>query len=99
MLRMIKLHVSWAESRSQAEEQAVKERPNGGMPFPKAEMREPENFQAMAKQVSIENVEERVLTFADLEEVYAHNVGRNRVEFIGAHGERVIPKLDGPEKG
>jgi len=69
------------------------------MPFPRAEMREPEDFQALAKQVSIENVEERVLTSADLEEVYAHDVGRNRVEFMGANGERVIPKLDGPEKG
>ena len=96
MPRMIQLHVSWAASRSQAEEQAVKERPNGGMPFPKADIREPESFQAMEKQASIED---KVLTSADLDEVYSHNVGRNQVESFRAYGERVIPKLDWPEKG
>jgi coenzyme F420-dependent glucose-6-phosphate dehydrogenase len=78
MPRMIQLHVSSAE-----------ERPNGGMPLPKADILEPEDFQAMVKQVfSMENVE-----------VCAHNVGRNQVEFIRAYAERVIPKLDWPEKG
>jgi hypothetical protein len=33
------------------------------------------------------------------DEVYVHNVGRNQKEFIRAYGERVIPKLDWPEKG
>jgi coenzyme F420-dependent glucose-6-phosphate dehydrogenase len=90
---MIQLHLSWGESRSQAEEQAVRERPNGGMGFPKADIREPEDFQAM---VSIEN---RVLTSADLDEVYAQSVGRDQVECIRACGGRMIPKLDWPEKG
>jgi coenzyme F420-dependent glucose-6-phosphate dehydrogenase len=111
MPRMIQLHVSWAESQEEAEEQAVKEWPNGGMPFPKADIRNPEDFAAMAKQVSIENFKNRVLTSADLDEhlehvqhyvdlgfdeVYIHNVGRNQEEFIRAYGERVIPKLRWP---
>jgi hypothetical protein len=111
MPRMIQLHVSWAESQEEAEEQAVREWPNGGMPFPKADIRNPEDFAAMAKQVSIGNFKNRVLTSADLDkhlehvqhyvdlgfdEVYLHNVGRNQEEFIKAYGERVIPKLAGP---
>jgi coenzyme F420-dependent glucose-6-phosphate dehydrogenase len=30
------------------------------------------------------------------DEVYVHNVGRNREEFINAYGERVISKLRWP---
>src|ERR671921_813783 len=93
---------------------AVKEWPNGGMPFPKADIRNPEDFAAMAKQVSVENFKNRVLMSSDLDEhlehiqhyvdlgfdeVYVHNVGRNQEEFIKAYGERVIPKLHWPEKG
>jgi coenzyme F420-dependent glucose-6-phosphate dehydrogenase len=112
MPRMIQLHVSWAESEEEAEYQAVREWPNGGMPFPKADIRNPEDFAAMAKQVSVENFVNRVLMSADLDEhlehvqhyvdlgfdeVYVHNVGRNQEEFIRAYGERVIPKLRWPE--
>ena len=111
MPRMIQLHVSWAGSQEEAEEQAVKEWPNGGMPFPKADIRNPEDFAAMAKGVAIEDFKNRVLTSADLDEhlehvqhyvdlgfdeVYVHNVGRNQEEFIRAYGERVIPKLRWP---
>jgi coenzyme F420-dependent glucose-6-phosphate dehydrogenase len=114
MPRMIQLHVSWAESQEEAEEQAVREWPNGGMLFPKADIRNPEDFAAMAKQVSVENFVNRVLMSSDLDEhlehvqhyvdlgfdeVYVHNVGRNQEEFIRAYGERVIPKLRWPESG
>jgi coenzyme F420-dependent glucose-6-phosphate dehydrogenase len=94
MPRMIQLHVSLADTLGQA----VKERPNGGMPFPKADIREPEGFQAMAKQVSIENVEDRVLTSEDLDEVFALNGGRNQVGFIRVYRERVMSIFDWPEK-
>jgi coenzyme F420-dependent glucose-6-phosphate dehydrogenase len=112
MPRMIQLHVSWAEDQEEAEQQAVREWPNGGMPFPKADIRNPEDFAAMAKQVGVENFENRVLMSADLDEhlehvqhyvdlgfdeVYIHNVGRNQEQFIRAYGERVIPKLRWPE--
>jgi G6PDH family F420-dependent oxidoreductase len=112
MPRMIQLHVSWAEDQREAEEQAMREWPNGGMPFPKGDIRNPEDFAAMAKLVHIDNFKNRVLMSADLDEhfehvqrfvdlgfdeVYVHNVGRNQEEFIRAYGERVIPKLRWPD--
>jgi coenzyme F420-dependent glucose-6-phosphate dehydrogenase len=95
MPSVIQLHLRWAESRSQTDEQVVKEWPNGGMPFSKAEIRDPEDFEAMAKQVSVEN------DCVDLgfDEVYAHDVGRDQEEFVRAYGECVIPKLHWPEMG
>jgi len=50
MPSVIQLHLSWAESRSQSDEQVVKERPNGGMPSPKADIRDHEDFEAMSEQ-------------------------------------------------
>ena len=44
MPRILQLHVSWADSREAATEQAVREWPNGGMAFPKADIRNPEDF-------------------------------------------------------
>ncbi|MBV9791527.1 MAG: TIGR03557 family F420-dependent LLM class oxidoreductase [Chloroflexi bacterium] len=108
MPRMIQLHVSWAPTQAEAEENAVKEWPNGGMPFPKGDIRNPEDFEAMAKFVRIENFKNRVLTSPDLgehtahiqhfidlgfNEVYVHNVGRNQEEFIAAYGREVAPNL------
>lgn len=55
MPSVIQLHLSWAESRSQTDEKVVKEWPNGGMPSPKADIRDHEEFEAMAEQVSVEN--------------------------------------------
>ena len=44
MPSVIQLHLSWAD------EQVVKEWSNGGMPFPKADIHDYEDFGAMAKQ-------------------------------------------------
>jgi alkanesulfonate monooxygenase SsuD/methylene tetrahydromethanopterin reductase-like flavin-dependent oxidoreductase (luciferase family) len=78
------------------------------MPFPKQDIRNPEDFANMAKLVRIENYKDRMLISADLDEhaaaiqryvdmgfdeVYVHNVGRNQAEFIRAFGERVLPEL------
>jgi coenzyme F420-dependent glucose-6-phosphate dehydrogenase len=108
MPRMIQLHVSWAGTQKEAEDQAVKEWPNGGMAFPKQDIRNPEDFEAMAKLVRPENFKNRVLITPDLEqhrahiqhyidlgftEVYVHNVGRNQCEFIEAYGREVLPHL------
>ncbi len=112
MPKIIQLHVSWAESQEAAMEQAIKEWPNGGMNFPKQDIRNPEDFEAMAKLVRPENFKGRVLISADLEEhrehiqhfidlgfteVYVHNVGRNQEQFIKEFGKRVIPNLHWPE--
>jgi coenzyme F420-dependent glucose-6-phosphate dehydrogenase len=108
MPRIVQLHVSWDESRERAEENALAEWPNGGMPFPKGDIRNPEDFEAMAKFVRIENFRNRVLISPDLEEhrahiqhyidlgfdeVYVHNVGRNQEAFLEAYGREVVPKL------
>jgi hypothetical protein len=77
------LHVSLAETRYQAEEQAVKERPNCWMPFPRAHIREPEDVE---------------VTSADLDEVYPLDGGRMQAEFIRVYRERVMPIIDWPEK-
>ncbi len=111
MPRIIQVKVSYAESVEAATEAAVKEWPNGGMPFPKADIRDPEDFEAMAKIVRPENFKNRVLMSPDLEEhtahlqhfvdlgfteIYVHNVGRNQEEFVRVYGERVIPALTWP---
>ena len=112
MPRIIQLHVSWAGTQKEAEEQALREWPNGGMAFPKGDIRNPEDFEAMAKIVRIENFRNRVLISPDLQqhrehvqhfidlgfnEVYVHNVGRNQREFIEAFGREVSPVLRWPE--
>lgn len=108
MKRIIQLHVSWAETREAAVQQAVKEWPNGGMAFPKADIRNSEDFAAMAKLVRPELFEGRVFMSADLvehtahiqhfvdlgfDEVYVHNVGRNQEAFIEAYGREVLPRI------
>ena len=75
----------------------MREWPNGGMAFPKQDIRNPEDFAAMAKLVRPEDFKNRVLISADLEEhlahiqhyvdmgfdeIHLHNVGRNQAEFI-----------------
>jgi G6PDH family F420-dependent oxidoreductase len=112
MPRLLQLHVSWAETDEEALEQAMREWPNGGMAFPKGDIRNPEDFAAMARLVRPEHFQNRVLISADLEqhreqiqhyidlgftEIYVHNVGRNQEAFIKAYGEHVIPKLRWPE--
>ena len=108
MPRLIQVHVSWAPTQEEAEQNAIKEWPNGGMNFPKQDIRNPEDFEAMAGLVRIENFKNRVLITPDLEqhralikraegfgfnEIYVHNVGRNQEEFIKTYGREVIAKL------
>jgi G6PDH family F420-dependent oxidoreductase len=108
MPKLLQIHVSWAETAAVAETNAVREWPNGGMPFPKQDIRHPEDFANMAMLVRPEHFTNRVLISADLDEhaahiqkfvdmgfdeVHLHNVGRNQAEFIAAFGERVLPQL------
>jgi coenzyme F420-dependent glucose-6-phosphate dehydrogenase len=113
MPRIIQLHVSWASTREEAVDQAVREWPNGGMAFPKADIRNPEDFEAMAKLVRPEHFDNRVFISPDLsehaahlqhfidlgfDEVYVHNVGRNQQAFIEAYAARVLPVLHFADK-
>lgn len=108
LARILQVKVSYASTDQEAIDSAVKEWPNGGMNFPKADIRTPEDFEAMAKLVRPENFKNRVLTTADLElhtaylqhfidlgfqEIHVHNVNRGQDEFIRIYGEKVIPNL------
>ena len=106
--KLLQLHVSWAPTDDEAVDQAVREWPNGGMPFPKQDIKNPEDFAAMAKLVRPEDFTNRVLMTSDLgrhaahlqhyvdmgfDEIHIHNVGRNQAEFIAAYGAEVLPAL------
>jgi G6PDH family F420-dependent oxidoreductase len=106
--KLLQIHVSWACTDEEAVHNAMTEWPNGGMPFPKQDIRNPEDFAAMAKLVRPEDFTNRVLMTSDLEahtkhiqhyvdmgfdEVHIHNVGRNQAEFIDVFGREVLPNL------
>ncbi|MCC6314911.1 MAG: TIGR03557 family F420-dependent LLM class oxidoreductase [Thermomicrobiales bacterium] len=111
MPKMLQVKISFAETLAEATANAVREWPNGGMAFPKADIRDPEDFEAMAKLVRPENYKNRVLLTPDLDEhvaylqhfidlgfteIYIHNVARTQEAFIEAYGKRVISKLRWP---
>ena len=106
--KMLQIHISWARTDAEAVHNAMVEWPNGGMPFPKQDIRNPEDFAAMARLVKAEDFTNRVLMTSDLEahakhiqhyvdmgfdEVHLHNVGRNQTEFIEVFGRDVLPNL------
>jgi G6PDH family F420-dependent oxidoreductase len=111
MPKIIQIKVSFAKTEQEAVDAAMKEWPNGGMSFPKGDIRNPEDFEAMAKLVRPENYKNRVLMTPDLDqhikliqhwidlgfnEIYIHNVARTQAEFIDAYGKDVIPALKWP---
>jgi G6PDH family F420-dependent oxidoreductase len=108
LTRIIQLHMSYAPTREEAVAQAVREWPNGGMAFPKADIRNPEDFAAMAKIVRPQDFEGRVFMSASLDEhrahiqhfidlgfdeVYVHNTGRNQDAFLEGYAREVLPNL------
>ncbi len=108
MPKYLQLHLSWAATDEEALQNAMVEWPNGGMKFPKADIRSPLDFEQMAKLVRPEDFEGRMVIssdpdvhresiqrFADLgfDRIYLHNVGRNQREWIDVFGEQVLPKL------
>ena len=112
MPKLIQIKISFAATVEEATAAAIKEWPNGGMPFPKADIRNPEDFEAMGKLVRADNYKNRVLLSPNLDdhvaqiqhyidlgfdEVYVHNVNRNQADFIEAYGKHVIPALKWPK--
>ena len=108
MPKILQLHLSWAPTDEEAMANAMKEWPNGGMKFPKADIRSPNDFAQMAKIVRPEDFKGRMLIssspdahckeiqkFIDLgfDQVYLHNVGRNQAEWIDVFSKEVLPKL------
>ncbi|WP_435299117.1 TIGR03557 family F420-dependent LLM class oxidoreductase [Timonella sp. A28] len=108
MPKVLQVHVSWAATYEEALRNALVEWPNGGMKFPKADIRSPHEFEQIAKLVRPEDFEGRLLISPDLDEhrahlqryadmgfdrIYVHNVGRNQKEWIKAFGDAVLPAL------
>jgi coenzyme F420-dependent glucose-6-phosphate dehydrogenase len=102
------LHLSWADTDEEALENAMVEWPNGGMKFPKQDIRSPHDFAAMAKLVRAEDFKGRMLISADPEahrkeiqkfidlgfdQIYLHNVGRNQSRWLEVFGREVLPGL------
>jgi G6PDH family F420-dependent oxidoreductase len=106
--KILQLHLSWAPTDEEAMRNAMTEWPNGGMKFPKADIRSPFDFEQMAKIVRPEDFKGRMLIASDVDahrreiqkfidmgfdRVYLHNVGRNQLEWIDVFAKQVLPKL------
>ncbi len=108
MPRALQVHLSWAPTDQEALTSAMVEWPNGGMKFPKADIRSPHDFEQMAKLVRPEDFAGRMVISSDpdvhraaiqkyidlgFDRVYLHNVGRNQAEWLEVFGREVLPKL------
>ena len=108
MPKVLQLHMSWAETDEEAMTNAMVEWPNGGMKFPKGDIRSPFELEQMAKLVRPEDFEGRMVISADpdvhrayiqrfvdlgFDRIYLHNVGRNQRQWIDVFGRDVLPKL------
>ena len=96
------------QSDEQALTNAMTQWPNGGMRFPKQDIRSPFDFAQIATLVRAEDFAGRMLISADpdahrqeiqkyldlgVDRIYIHNVGRNQAEWIEVFGREVLPKL------
>jgi G6PDH family F420-dependent oxidoreductase len=108
MPKVLQLHLSWAPTHEEALTNAMVEWPNGGMRFPKGDIRSPFDFAQMAKLVRPEDFEGRLLISEDpdahrahiqkyvdlgFSRIYLHNVGRNQRDWIDVFSRDVLPKL------
>ncbi len=106
--KIMQLHLSWASTDEEALANAMTEWPNGGMKFPKQDIRSPQDFAAIAGLVRPADFAGRLLISADpdahraeiqryldlgIDRLYLHNVGRNQQEWIEVFGAQVLPKL------
>ena len=106
--RILQLHLSWAPTDEQALQNALTEWPNGGMRFPKQDIRSPYDFAQIATLVRAEDFTGRMLISSDpdahrkelqkyldlgVDRIYVHNVGRNQAEWIEVFGREVLPAL------
>jgi coenzyme F420-dependent glucose-6-phosphate dehydrogenase len=106
--KVLQLHLSWAGTDEEALANAMHEWPNGGMKFPKGDIRSPFELEQMAKLVRPEDFEGRMVISSDPDEhraaiqryadlgfdrIYLHNVGRNQREWIDVFARDVLPKI------
>ena len=108
MPKLLQMHLSWAPTDEEAWTYAMHQWPNGGMKFPKQDIRSPFDFAEMAKMVRREDFAGRMTVSSDpdvhraeiqkfidagFDRIYVHNVGRNQEEWIKVFGREVLPKL------
>ena len=108
MTKVLRLHLSWAETDELATAQAVKEWPNGALPGVKSDVRSPFELEQLARMVRPADFEGRMPVAADpdvhrayiqsyldlgFDRIYLHNVGRNQREFLEVFGRDVLPAL------
>jgi G6PDH family F420-dependent oxidoreductase len=106
--KVLRLHLSWAPTAEVAMANALTEWPNGGMRFPRSDIRSPFEFEQLARLVRPEDFEGRMLVSEDpdvhrasiqryldlgFDRIYLHNVGRNQHEWIDVFARDVLPKL------
>lgn len=106
--KVLRLHLSWAPTDEEAMTNAITEWPNGGMRFPRSDIRSPFEFEQLARLVRPEDFEGRMLVSPDpdahraniqryldlgFDRIYLHNVGRNQREWIDVIARDVLPKL------
>lgn len=108
MPKVLQLHLSWAETDEEAMSSALREWPNGGMRFPKGDIRSPFELEQMARLVRPEDFSGRMVISADpdvhrayiqkfidlgFDRIYLHNVGRNQRDWIDVFSRDVLPAL------
>jgi len=109
LTRVLRLHLSWAETDEIAMSNAITQWPNGALKFPKGDIRSPFELEQLARMVRPEDFEGRMPVSADpdahrayiqsyldlgFDRIYLHNVGRNQREFLAVFGSDVLPKLN-----
>lgn len=108
--KVLRLHLSWADTDEEAMRNALTEWPNLGLRFPKADIRSPFELEQMSRMVRPEHFAGRLTVNADpdvhrahiqsfldlgIDRIYLHNVGRNQREWLEVFGRDVLPKLWG----
>ncbi len=106
--RVLRLHLSWAETHEQAMTNAMREWPNGGLRFPRSDIRSPFEFEQLARLARPEDFDGRMTVSAEpdvhraaiqrylnlgFDRIYLHNVGRNQQEWIDVFSRDVLPGL------
>ena len=105
---MLQIHLSWAPSRSRAEEIAYDQwRSNVFGPPLDQDLPTPEHFDAAADEVGISSVLEAVWTSespqqhigwiaqaaADFDAVYLHHVGQDQAPWLETAAETILPAV------
>lgn len=108
--RVLRLHLSWASTDEEAMANAMREWPNGGLRFPRSDIRSPFEFEQLARLVRPKDFDGRMTVSADpdvhraeiqryldlgFDRIYLHNVGRNQREWLDVFSSDVLPKLVG----